>query len=365
MSTALTLVVALTLPALLLWAEPRSRVVRAVGPVVWCYGLAVIAANLGAPVDRAAAQETLGLAMAFALPLLLFAADVRGWLRFAPRAVLGFGLCVVAATVWALIGYALFAGRVEAAASVAGMLAATYTGGTPNMAAVAQALGEPPSRFVVVNAADLAVGGVWLFLLIAVVPRVAARFFAPAPVMAPMAAPVVVAGPRWRLALGPLLAVGCIGVGLGLGALVDPARREMVILLGLSATATGCALSARVRALPGLLAQGRYALLVFCVAAGSLADFWTVLNEGLAVLGMVAVVMSGTAVTQLALCRLCGLDRDTAIITCAAGLMGPALIPPVVEGLGNREMLLPGVSTALVGFVVGTWLGVGVALWLG
>lgn len=366
MTAALTLLAALGLPALLLYLEPRLAPIRALGPVVWAYGLGLLAANLRLPIHPGVAHETLTIATAFALPLLLFAADVRGWLHHAPRAVLGFALCLIAATTWALIGHALFAPHIEAPADVTGMLLATYTGGTPNMVAVAQALGAPPERFIAVNAADLAAGGVWLLLMLTLIPRLGARIFAPTRDTAPLteATHAIATHPKWHYAIGPLLAGACIALGLAAAELPLTAPREMTILLTLSATATALSLSPRIRALPGLLAQGRYGLLAFCFAAGSLADLADLFGDGLALFALAALIVSGTVITHLTLARLCRLDRDTAIITCAAGIFGPALIPPIVDAIGNRRMLLSGVSTSLVGLVLGTWLGVGVALWL-
>ena len=367
MTAALTLLTALALPALLLYLEPRLPPIRAIGPVVCAYALGLIAANTGLPIHPAVAHQTLTLATALALPLLLFAADVRGWLHHAPRAVLGFALCVIAATTSTLIGHALLADHIQAPADVAGMLLATYTGGTPNMAAVAAALAAPPERFIAVNAADLAAGGIWLLLMLTLIPRLCVRIFPPTVDTAPLTEDTPDATrshPRYHYAIGPLLALTCIALGLAAAELPLAAPREMTILLTLSATATALSLSPRVRALPGLIPQGRYFLLVFCFAAGSLADLADLFGDGLALFALAATIVSGTIIIHLTLARLCRLDRDTAIITCAAGVFGPALIPPVVDALGNRRMLLSGVSTSLVGFVVGTWLGVGVALWL-
>lgn len=365
MSAALQIAACLALPALLLWAEPRSAAVRAIGPVVLCYAAGIAAAVLGAPIDAAAADGLAGLAIALALPLLLFGADVRGWLRDAPHAVLGFAFAVFAALLWGALAAWLFAPRVPDAAAVAGMFVGTYTGSTANMAAVARALGVPAERFVLVNAADLAVGALWLAALLSVVPRIAARFFRPYPDRPrprPPAPPPPVRGARLA---GPLLAAACVGVGLALAALAGPARADAAALLGLSAAATALSFIPAVRALPGTAALGRYGLLVFCTAVGTLTDLAAVLADELILVAMAAVVMFGAIATHFALCRLAGLDRDTAIITGAAAIMGPPLIPPIVDALGNRDVLLSGISTALVGLVVGTWLGVGLAWLLG
>lgn len=364
MTAALQVGATLAVPLLLIGLERRSRVVRAVGPVVLCYIAGIAAAALGAPIDGGAAESLAGAAIALALPLLLFRADVRGWLTHAPRAVLGYALAALAACVWGLIAGRLFADAVPDAPAVAGMFVGTYTGSTPNMAAVARALDVPTGRFVLINAADLIVGATWLAALLGFGARIARGFLPPWQAAEdPPPPPPAPAGRLW-LAVGPLLAAGCVAFGLGLARLL-PAHADAATLLGLSAAATALSFVPAVRALPGTDAVGRYGMLVFCAAAGSLTDLAAVVGEQLPLLAMAAVVMYGAIATHLGLCRLVGLDRDTALITGAGAIMGPALIPPIVEAMGNRRLLLSGLSTALVGLVVGTWLGLGVAWLLG
>jgi uncharacterized membrane protein len=55
------------------------------------------------------------------------------------------------------------------------------------------------------------------------------------------------------------------------------------------------------------------------------------------------------------------IDIDTTIITSAAALYGPAFIGPVAEGIRNREVVVSGLSLALLGNAFGTYLGIAVA----
>lgn len=361
---AAQLAACLALPLALDLAARRIAAVRAVGPVVLCYVLGIAAATLGAPIDEGAAGGLAGGALVFGLPLLLFGADVRGWAKSAPRAVLAFVLMLVLVTAWGLLAGRLCADAVADAPTAAGMFVGTYTGSTPNMAAVARILSVPTERFVVLNAADLVVGATWLLMLLSVGPALVGRFLPPTPRTPPPPPPPDRPTGRAAHLVGPLLAGLCVGVGLLLAELL-PDHRDAAVLLGLSVAASGLSFVPRVRHLPGTAALGRYAMLVFCAAAGTLTDLAGLVADQVGLIAMAALIMYGALLSHLALCRLLRIDRDTALIAGAAAIMGPALIPPIVEAMGNRDMLLSGLSTALVGLTVGTWLGVGVAWMLG
>ena len=110
---------------------------------------------------------------------------------------------------------------------------------------------------------------------------------------------------------------------------------------------------------------GYYLVLVFCCAIGSQVDL-SLLDSGiLNMAAMVATVFYGTIILHLLLCRLFGIDRDTAIITQTASLFGPPFVPPVAGALRNPAMLLSGLTTGLVGYALGNYLGLGTGLILG
>lgn len=56
-------------------------------------------------------------------------------------------------------------------------------------------------------------------------------------------------------------------------------------------------------------------------------------------------------------------DRDTANITSVAGIFGPPFVPPVAKALGNREIIVSGITTGILGLALGNYLGMGMA-WL-
>jgi uncharacterized membrane protein len=63
------------------------------------------------------------------------------------------------------------------------------------------------------------------------------------------------------------------------------------------------------------------------------------------------------------LCTLFRIDRDTTIITSTATIFSPPFVPPVALALKNKEIMVSGITSGLVGYAVANYAGVALA-WL-
>ena len=70
-----------------------------------------------------------------------------------------------------------------------------------------------------------------------------------------------------------------------------------------------------------------------------------------------ALMLAGLPL-HTALAALFRIDADTVIITSVAGICSPPLVPMVATALKNKEIVLSGVITGIIGWVVGTYLGI-------
>ncbi|MCA8926318.1 MAG: DUF819 family protein, partial [Planctomycetes bacterium] len=106
---------------------------------------------------------------------------------------------------------------------------------------------------------------------------------------------------------------------------------------------------------------GDYLLVVFCLAFGCLADLRELATSGGVLCAWTLCVLLLGVAGHAALSRLAGIDRDTCVLTHTAAIYTPAFVPPVAANLGNRALVLSGISAALLGIALGTYLGLGVA----
>jgi uncharacterized membrane protein len=167
-------------PALVIWlSEKRLAFVHKIGAVVICYAAGIILGNSGIlPHGAAGVQDIVTtIAIPLALPLMFFALDVGSWVRTSGRALLAFGLEVVAVVVVSVAGYFIFRGLIgPETGKLTGMLNGVYTGGTINLAAVGTALGVSPTMYVAANTSDIVISGLYLLFLVTIGQRVIGKF---------------------------------------------------------------------------------------------------------------------------------------------------------------------------------------------
>lgn len=354
----------LAVPAGLLWGARRSKFIKTVSPVVLCYAFGIALANqpwwkIHTPLSLRVGEASIALA----IPLLLFSADIVAWMRLAGRTVFSFFLCIASVVTVSAITAHFFSDRLADTHKIAAMMVGVYTGGTVNMAAIATALGVPSETFILLNAADLFITSFYLLFLITLAGPLWARILpafpagSSGPSRSSDAEPIV---PQ-ALAGTLMLACGIVMSAALVSRIVPNVPREVLSLLTISSLSVGASFHKGIRAVRGTADAGHYLLLVFCVAIGSTARLASILASGGTLLLFTACVVVGSVLLHLLLSFLFRIDRDTVIITSAAGLFGPAFIPPIALSLGNKEIVFSGIATGLVGYAVANYVGLALA----
>ncbi len=360
----------LVLPALVLYSAKYIKLIDYISPVLVCYLLGMAMANQPwAPVNTDVSMTSCSITVALAIPLLLFSVDIPGWLRLAKRTVLSFALCMVSVLVTSSLAFFLLRDQIADGAKISGMLVGVYTGGTPNMAAIGKALGVAPETFVQLNSADILTAAVYLPVLFAIAPKVLGKILQAFPFSEPSEgqtpteeSPKEAPGMSIKDVVKALgLALLVVAAGAGLGTLFPQGLQEALTILSITTLAVAASFHPAVRRWRGSHETGLYILLCFCVAIGSTAH-WEKMQESVGViLAFVSIVMFGSALLHFTLAYFFRIDRDTAIITSTAAVFGPAFIGPVASVLKNREIVVSGIASGLVGYAFGNYLGLGLA----
>lgn len=377
-------------PLAAIFLAGRVKIFSWIGPVVLCYAGGVLLALTPNSIFHADAKLSDAVASAvvpLGIPLLLFSTDFPGWFRYAGGAVLSFGLAIVSVLVSSVAAFYLLGDTVDRAADISGMLVGVYTGGTPNMAAIGKALEVPENTYLLIQTADVLIGGVYLLFLLSIAHRVALLFLRPfqAPDGDEESGDVLdsedMMGVTWRdvppigmsvvLSILVVLVSAAVAVGLALlqGYTLDELGRNQqplipALLLGLTTFAIAASFVPAVRSLRGSYESGEYLILIFCVAMGSMVQPGSLFETGGDIIVYCLAVMGGSIVLHYFLGWLFRVDADTLIITSTAALYGPPFIPPVCEAIRNRRVLVSGLTTGLVGYAVGNYLGYSVAQFL-
>ena len=345
--------------------------------IVACYAIGILVANLRLwPIDGPLMESVAGGSMLLGLPLLLFAVRIRESLRYARSMLFSFALCCISGLAATTLATAWLHDRIPDAWKAAGMVTGLYTGGTPNVQAIGLALDAPADYLILIQSADVLLGGSILLGLLSFLPGLYGRFLphaypdggADAGAMTAEAEGMeasspVLPGKRHPLQLAAAVAVVLLSVivcKLVTGAWVD----TTVIVLILTTISLGVTLTPLIERIGNSYPLGEYFVLVFCVALGLLADFRLLMASGLELLYFSAIAIVVTTLLHLLLSALFRIDRDTVILSYVAALYGPVFVAQVAASIGNKRLLASGIAVSLIGFGIGNYLGVGVALLL-
>ena len=346
------------------WLAGR-RGARWLDPVLICYAVGLLAANLPIEVDGDATRSVAEAVVPLAIPLLLFQTDFRGWLKSSRSTLVAFGVAVVSALVSLTVAAFLFRGGHDDLWMTTGMLAGTWTGGSPNLVSVGTALGAPEETFILTNAADVLVGGIYLLALLTVAQSALSFVMPEAEDVDPLVLDDDEPRPAARriaegavsLGLGVIIVAACAGASL----LVLDRLSEPWIMLGITTFGIAASFVPRVRAMEESFVIGNYLILVFCVAIGALTDLTALVSSGGFFLSFTASALAMTLALHYTVCALLRIDVDTAIIVSVSTVMGPALVVPVARRLNNRAAFVSGITSGLVGFAMANYVGVAMA----
>jgi uncharacterized membrane protein len=353
-------------PAVFLWLEKKISLFKVLGAVIICYAFGLLMGNLPfLKLNPNVSKEILSAAVPLSIPLMLFSTDFIKWLRLAKATVVSFILMLVVVTIMAISGAYIFKDIVPEYWKVAGMLVGVFTGGTPNMSAIGMAVDVKEEVFILLNTSDLILGGSYFFFAIAFVHKILAKFLRPfesdktQPECTIELAPEDFTPKKVMRYLGILLFSGAIlGLSAGFSMLLFKKLAAGFIILLITTIGIACSFSSKIRSWEFSYDIGQYLLLVFCVGIGSMADLSQLANSSLSYIAFTGFVMYGSLLSHFFLCWVFKIDRDTSMITSIAGIFGPAFIGPIASALGNREIVVSGLTSSLVGIALGNYLGI-------
>lgn len=386
--TAIMFLTILLLPRLIILATDKVPFLNTLGSVFLCYlaGLLLSFAFKAAGADILLASDFSSVLICVGMPLILFSADLPALKKLARPMLMSFLIGTAAIVIVASGSYFIFRNLTPDAINISGMLIGTYTGGTPNMFAIGKALGSGSDQILLLQTSDMIGGGTYFFLLISVLPRLLKKIL---PAYKPVGRIVnpdamkrytqefsghkqsVKPFKAFLSRIGLVgLAVLCFAIAAGI-CLLLPSQygntglnklSEFTVVIMLVVTTGGIAFSCvkKVRNAPGSYSTGQYFILMFSVVMGLSFDI-TAIGGVLIVLGMLLVIQYGTVLLHIIMARIWKIDYHTMLITSTAGVFGPAFIIPVAKALKNDEIILPGILCGILGYVIGNYLGIGVA----
>jgi uncharacterized membrane protein len=108
-----------------------------------------------------------------------------------------------------------------------------------------------------------------------------------------------------------------------------------------------------------------YFIVVFCMAVAAMADLGQLfMLDNLNLLFYVLWVYFGSILLHVLVSAIFRIDADTVLITITALLYSPPFVPVVAGAIKNRDIMLSGITVGIIGYAIGNYLGVLLALML-
>ncbi len=380
----------LLLPGLLLWLIDKHRWAKKLGPIILCYCLGLLIGNIGLiPESVTTAQNALSeLSVALALPMLLLTLNIKQWSTMAGKAMLSLIFATTSVVTIASVFYFIYVDDNAVQSShLAAMSIGVYTGGTPNLAAIKSGLGIPDDLYILFHSFDTLLGAIYLlFMLSAAIPLF--RRWLPSSHNQDKNTPDSESFSTDRMLVNydenyaPLLnaknwpqitKIICLSfIVLGMSLMFTKLTSDLmavqssgaVTILFLTTFGIILSLSSRLRKFQLAYKMGMYLILVFCLVVASMADIKQLaeLNSTIA-LFLFGTVFASVVLHSL-LCKLAKVDSDTFMVTSVSAICSPPFVPMMAKALNNPNLLLSGMMTGIIGFAIGNYLGISLALFL-
>lgn len=375
-ASIIQVVVMILFPILVMETVKRNKIAGMVGPVILCYAVGLFIGNLPeSPVDINLSQTVSEAVVPLAISLMLLSTRFMAWLKYAKKTALSFGLAVVAVLVASFSVSFLFqhsGSELHDIWKLSGMMVGVYTGGTPNLAAIGTGLDIPNETFIILNACDLVLSATYLLLLMTVAQKLALKFL-PSFVRKESTdrdetfhyqrLQTMVSKKKVGLSLVSafFISAGIMAASLGFSYMVAGKLTAPNVILAVTTLSIAASFNKKIRFLPRTYEFGEYFLLIFCLGIGSISNFTELMQSSPSVLLFVTYVFVSTIALHFFLSWIFRIDADTTLITSVAGIFGPAFIGPVASVLKNKDIVVGGLTTGLVGYAIANYLGLGMA----
>lgn len=364
-------------PIVLLFLKERIPFMAKWSTLIVCYLAGLALGNIGLVGESATGLlDTLSsVAVAVSIPLLLFSVDMKKWKELSGKAVLAFVLAALSVSVVSGLAFALFRMRSNEAYKVSGLLVGLYTGGTPNLAAIKTALSVDRDTYLAVHTSDIVLSALYLLFVMSGAKSVLRKFLPTRDWDANVVSSEIVSftsrfsdyfgkGLWKKFGAGLGLSVIIVGISLGLSGLVPADYQTMTTILLITSLALAASFVPGIRALPMTFATGEYFLYVFAVAVGAMGNISQIFSGAGIWFFFVLLVLFGSFFLHVVLCAIFKIDVDTMLIVSVSAICSPPFVGLAAVSLKARKLILPGITTGIIGYAAGNYLGIALAEFL-
>ena len=309
-----------------------------------------------------------------AIPLLLFSSNLLKIVKESGKLLVAYILGAVGIVIGCFIAFS-FINLGEGEGNVAGVIAATLIGGSVNFIATAEILNfSTHPLFTATIAIDNFVANLYVLLLF-LVPSMGllTRFFAKQKEenkrseTSENGAKSAITLERIAVSLFIALAIAGIGSVLApmVQGLIHTELNLSILFITIFAVLVANLFPKQLKKLEDTaFSIGIWMMYIFLAVIGAATNLNDILHVAPMLLLFYVIIMVFHFIFMLLLAKLFKLDVYEVIISSAANIMGPSVAAPMAASLGQKKLVTPGILVGILGYIVGTFIGVTIALYL-
>ena len=378
-------------PAGVLWLCRKYPIFDKIGPVMILYAIGLVLANIPMPVEMKTLQGIIPTIMIpLAIPMMLFGctfknSEISLQVRLVASGVISVCLAVVG-------GYLIFGDGIHQGAEIGGMLAGKCTGGTLNAAAIKEGLRISDNTYILLTTYDIVICFLYFVFLLAGGIRLFRWLYGEKTrreisaedakaIKEEMAA--VKANPYKGLwskegfkqifeVLGTTIVVVIVAAGLSylIGWIFDADLANFMnekkggwfmapFILMLTTIGIGLSFAKPIQKFDKSYDLGMYLIYIFSLAIASMADLSNLqIMENLHMIAYLAFTIFVSLFVHAIICRFLKVDADSMVISSVAFINSPPFVPMISNAMKNRAALVTGITSGLMGYAVGNYLGI-------
>ena len=310
-----------------------------------------------------------------AIPLMLFSSNLAKIIRESGKLLVAYIIGAIGIVLGCFLAYQLI-DLGENTANTAGVIAATLIGGSVNFVATAEIMNFSTNPlFTATVAIDNFAANLYVLLLF-LVPSLTLlkRFFAPVKNNNQDHQEKTTNDKNKgitfeRIAVSIFIAVMVAAMGTVLSPLlqqiINTELNLSILLITLLSVLAANLFPKSLKALEDTaFSIGLWMMYIFLAVIGAASDLQEILQVGLPIFAFYMTIMIFHFFFMMALAKLFKLDVYEVIISSAANIMGPSVAAPMAASLGQKKMVTPAVLVGILGYVIGTFIGISIAMLL-
>jgi uncharacterized membrane protein len=309
------------------------------------------------------------------IPMLLFSSNILKIVKESGKLLVAYILGAIGIVLGCFIAF-WFIDLGPDSGNTAGVIAATLIGGSVNFIAAAEILNFSTNPlFTATIAVDNFVSNLYtLFLFLTPSLLFLSRFFVKPKKENEVEDPAKSEKAQFPMTLERIaVSVFIAALIAGIGNLLAPYLQDLlhtklnlsILVITVFAVLAANLFPKRLKPLEDTaFSLGLWMMYIFLAVIGAATNMTQIFSIGPAVLGFYLTIMIFHFLFMLALAKLFKLDVYEVVISSAANIMGPSVAAPMAASMGQKKLVTPGILVGILGYIIGTFIGVSIALYL-